>query len=296
MSDRQDKRRLSRVAELIGAELVAMDEGSEIRWRDRIRCEGTNTDGWVVRLGNLGKGRPYLELWLDRYARRGERCFWFGLYSPQHQKLRRLVKKLPDDFQFEHELSDDDYEKVGRSTWLLGKEFTKREFNQPVFEFYYNQIAFYGLFDRTSDRTVKSDRLVARRAVAFFADVLHHLPNAPARREDSGVYQGVENRQVVREHLTRERNRLLAESRKIRDKYRCQTCRMNFEEVYGELGAEVAEAHHIIPLSRLKGKVTTTIDDLITVCSNCHRMLHKMDGKRGDVPRLRKLISKHKRR
>ena len=237
-----------------------------------------------------------MELWLDHYPRRDERCFWFGLYSAQHQKLRRLVKKLPDDFQFERELSDDDYEKVGRGAWLLSKEFTKHEFNQPVFEFYYDQIAFYGLFDRTSDRTVKSDRLVARRAVAFFADVLRHLPDAPARREDSGVYQGVENRQMVREHLTRERNRLLAESRKIRDKYRCQICRMSFEEVYGELGAEFAEAHHIIPLSRLRGKVTTAIDDLITVCSNCHRMLHKMDGKRGDVPRLRKLISKHKRR
>jgi predicted HNH restriction endonuclease len=66
--------------------------------------------------------------------------------------------------------------------------------------------------------------------------------------------------------------------------------------LYGEFGHEFAEAHHIIPLSRLKGPVMTTVDDLITVCANCHRMLHQMDGKSGDIPRLRSIVRRHRKR
>lgn len=42
------------------------------------------------------------------------------------------------------------------------------------------------------------------------------------------------------------------------------------------------------------GKVNT--GGLATVCSNCHRMLHRMDGKRGDVEKLASIIRKHKGR
>lgn len=57
----------------------------------------------------------------------------------------------------------------------------------------------------------------------------------------------------------------------------CKICSFNFGKVYGEWGADWAEVHHLKPLSKNKGeqRETNIHEDLIVVCSNCHRMLHK---------------------
>lgn len=66
-----------------------------------------------------------------------------------------------------------------------------------------------------------------------------------------------------------------------------------FEDAYGKLGREFAEAHHMIPLSQLRGQVRSRMEHLTTVCANCHRMLHRMDGKREDVRKLRLIVRRH---
>lgn len=86
----------------------------------------------------------------------------------------------------------------------------------------------------------------------------------------------------------------MATERKIHDDYQCQVCGLRFVDVYGKLGEGFAEAHHRVPLHRLKGVVKTRMEDLATVCANCHRMLHKMDGKRGDVDKLRAILRPRK--
>lgn len=61
---------------------------------------------------------------------------------------------------------------------------------------------------------------------------------------------------------------------------RCKICKFDFEKVYGSRGKGYIEIHHINPLSNIGEEVN--IDpkvDLIPVCSNCHRMIHrKMDN------------------
>ena len=56
----------------------------------------------------------------------------------------------------------------------------------------------------------------------------------------------------------------------------CKICGFNYEKVYGELGSGYIEIHHINPLSEIKEDHTVNPEtDLIPVCSNCHRMLHR---------------------
>lgn len=58
--------------------------------------------------------------------------------------------------------------------------------------------------------------------------------------------------------------------------FKCEVCGFDFEEVYGEIGKEFIEVHHIKPLSSIGEE--TDIDprtDLICLCSNCHRMIHR---------------------
>jgi hypothetical protein len=54
---------------------------------------------------------------------------------------------------------------------------------------------------------------------------------------------------------------------------RCAVCHFSFERRYGTLGADYIEMHHVTHLH--KGARKTRPRDLIPVCANCHRMLHR---------------------
>lgn len=58
--------------------------------------------------------------------------------------------------------------------------------------------------------------------------------------------------------------------------YKCKICQFDFREVYGAIGKQYIEVHHITPVSMLGPGYVIDIDkDLIPVCANCHAMLHK---------------------
>lgn len=81
-------------------------------------------------------------------------------------------------------------------------------------------------------------------------------------------------------HKQKERNRGLikiAKERQIQkdSKLCCQICNFSFLDAYGQIGEGFIEAHHIYPISELTAETKTKIEDLIFVCSNCHRMLHR---------------------
>ncbi|MEN5174287.1 MULTISPECIES: HNH endonuclease [Acinetobacter] len=84
----------------------------------------------------------------------------------------------------------------------------------------------------------------------------------------------------IREHLVRERNLNIIKQKKKKvlsdlKKLECEVCHFDFKKVYGEIGEEFCEVHHLIPLSKAIGIVETKLEDLAIVCSNCHRMLHR---------------------
>ncbi|RWS40118.1 restriction endonuclease [Bacillus mycoides] len=90
-----------------------------------------------------------------------------------------------------------------------------------------------------------------------------------------------EGRQILRTHLSYERNSKVIRLAKERFKQQhdgklfCEICGFDFHKVYGELGKDYIEGHHTIPISQLKEGEKTKIEDIIMVCSNCHRMLHR---------------------
>ena len=85
----------------------------------------------------------------------------------------------------------------------------------------------------------------------------------------------------LRSHYRRERSRKLINQKKEQYKklngtLRCEICRLSFEDVYPKsLGENFIEVHHKTPLSQINKVVRTTVDDLILVCANCHRMIHR---------------------
>lgn len=76
---------------------------------------------------------------------------------------------------------------------------------------------------------------------------------------------------------------------------KCKTCGFDFEDAYGELGREFIEIHHIKPLYSLTEEAEVNPStDLVPLCSNCHRMIHRSRSKIITVAELQKIIDVQK--
>ena len=275
-------------AKSVATALKPHSRGTQLRLRAPSRVVGMETGGWRAVLGRLGKS-VRLELWLDRYSGHAERKFWAGFYAPRKPPvLEKITKKVSRNLWPTRTFSDDDWT-VQNGVDTLARRLKRSEFDVPIFENYWDS-TYFGIYDWTEGASETRTADFCSRAVAFFEDVARSLPGAPHSDEQRDVYPQEENRTRVVSHLQRERSRLLAADRKLLDKYKCQVCGFRFQDDYGRLGEDFAEAHHRVPLAQLHGRVKTTIDDLGTVCANCHRMLHKMAGEREDIAKLRAIV------
>ncbi len=72
---------------------------------------------------------------------------------------------------------------------------------------------------------------------------------------------------------------------------KCQICGFDFKNKYGYIGENYIEVHHKKPLFSLDEKLIPNPEtDLVTICSNCHRMIHR---KKNDIitpEKLKKII------
>src|SRR5258706_10335091 len=91
--------------------------------------------------------------------------------------------------------------------------------------------------------------------------------------------------------LRLERKSGAAKRAKARYGYKCQACSMSFSDMYGDIGAEFIEAHHLVPLSDIEPgeKRVYTPDHFAVLWSNCHRMIHRWPDP-GDFDGFRRMI------
>jgi len=94
-------------------------------------------------------------------------------------------------------------------------------------------------------------------------------------------YSVLEGSKQLKSHYRRERSSKLIALKKeqyqrVHGFLACEICGFTFEKIYPEsLNKGFIEAHHKVPLSKIDSVVKTTLDDLLLVCSNCHRMIHR---------------------
>ncbi len=83
------------------------------------------------------------------------------------------------------------------------------------------------------------------------------------------------------EHRMRERSANLVRQAKSRFKHQhgrlfCELCRFDFADVYGAVGEDFIEAHHIKHVAQMRVGEKTKVEDLMMLCANCHRMAHRL--------------------
>ena len=101
------------------------------------------------------------------------------------------------------------------------------------------------------------------------------IPQIPDEEEE-----GNEGQILSRVHRYRERDKTLVTKKKnsfLKEYPRlfCQGCGFDFEKKYGIRGKDYIECHHTKPVSELAVGETTKLADLILLCSNCHRIVHR---------------------
>jgi predicted HNH restriction endonuclease len=102
----------------------------------------------------------------------------------------------------------------------------------------------------------------------------------------SGTAKGVTERAAYVWQQSLERDSRAAKLAKAHHGYQCQACDIMFSSVYGSIGDDFVEAHHLVPLSdiELGAERTYTPDDFAVLCSNCHRMIHRWPDPSNPTP------------
>lgn len=182
-----------------------------------------------------------------------------------------------------------------RYTWYLAaptNAYTKNMYNK-LFEFYkkipsaydkqvVEQKAYLGSFTRSK----KSGYLFIENGSldelqdkfldfikALYESVEYRIELKPRQKkeiifdlEDVEAEEGYKEDKI---YLYTTRNRDIVNKRKQLDDYTCQICGFKFELN----GKKIIECHHLNPLSEGEARITK-IEDLVSVCPTCHRIIH----------------------
>jgi predicted HNH restriction endonuclease len=85
-----------------------------------------------------------------------------------------------------------------------------------------------------------------------------------------------EGTQFYSRHLEHERSAALVNAVKEKARkdglYFCQVCKADFQKIYG---IEYIECHHTKPVSTMSPGEQTKLEDVVLLCANCHRAVHK---------------------
>ena len=113
--------------------------------------------------------------------------------------------------------------------------------------------------------------------------------------EDSELQSFTEGKKRVIISTKIERDKKLREEAIKIFGYNCAVCNFNFEEKYGAWGHNFVEVHHIQPLSELNGeeRELNPLRDLIVLCANCHRMVHRKKGTTLTAEELKSKLGKN---
>lgn len=102
----------------------------------------------------------------------------------------------------------------------------------------------------------------------------------------------VEGKPYVQYGIKYERNQALRnEAIKIHGTT-CKVCGFDFKAKYGDLGEGFIEIHHLKPMFSIKREIKVNPQkDLVPLCSNCHKMIHRNTKKPLTIKELTKIVN-----
>jgi hypothetical protein len=258
----------------------AIKQGSADYLPLRDSIHNTSTGGIRTSIARAKQTR--LELWHDQYAQHPKLRLWYGYYWPSWHSFNAAFGHWREYVQREFVRWDSDA--TSTIPYHFKRNLQPSEFGRPFLEHYRSSDEFFfGCFDLRSK--------VSTSLIGDISKFFHLSLTSQSTIEVGHIYprktKHLEKLEVQRltKALVFDRSSPVAKERKKRDGYKCHICGFDFALVYPGLGSKFAEAHHIEPLGRAKkAKVRVRISNLRTLCSNCHRMVHRAESKLGGNP------------
>lgn len=122
-----------------------------------------------------------------------------------------------------------------------------------------------------------------------------HVPAAaPSLSLDVDIHTAVatEGGRRLVSHLECERDRkIVLTKKKQATLLDCEVCGFSFSRAYGSAASDYCEIHHLLPLSNVKHRTQTKLEDLAILCANCHRVIH-LRNPPYTLPQVRNMIAK----
>lgn len=148
------------------------------------------------------------------------------------------------------------------SVELTPDDFLSRDSGKGSFEIKFQSFPFY---DPDDDNRVE---VVSAHVNELWAMFLSLIPYTI-----QGEKEGTQYEKTITKHERNPINRKLCLQLKG---YACAVCGMLFEDVYGKIGHNFIEIHHINPVSEMgDDHIVDVINELVPLCSNCHSMAHR---------------------
>lgn len=117
-------------------------------------------------------------------------------------------------------------------------------------------------------------------------------PQPPAQVNTTAML--VEGATVQQTIDRRERNKQAREECIALKGCRCMVCGFDFETVYGPVGRNYIEVHHLKPISQTDDEHEVSVDDLVPLCANCHAMAHRRSPEPFTPEELKAMIDAQK--
>jgi 5-methylcytosine-specific restriction protein A len=253
---------------------------------DAIKCAVFKVIGVKVsaRIDNSQPRRSLL-VWFENYSRQGGALFSirptglsrhivsmsFGVYAQeciehintnasdeQYATARGLLKNLAENYK----VSLEEDENIDEWKASLGSLI---------------EIEVKDVDAQNDEEYIKSSVIkVMVPLMAMVAELIGYTEEEPASEDEIvGLEEGDVLLATVKRRERNPRNRILCLS--IHGE-RCGICGMDPKLKYGEEFGRILEVHHIHPLSKSNGPmVYNPSTDLIPLCPNCHRAVHRSD-------------------
>lgn len=136
-------------------------------------------------------------------------------------------------------------------------------------------------FEETSSPKLTRDSPIAmqvrarRKLSSQSTELLAHVLSTKIKQEEH-KFEVLEGKTTLVTLSKRERDPKLRSSALARRGTVCEICSFDFAKTYGEFAENCVQVHHIKPLSTAgHDGVTTTSDDVLVICPNCHSALHR---------------------
>ena len=278
-------------------EQVKINEGPNYRKQiDLGQIEGlpvyTFTDTQKIVLGSMPSARYFTTI-LE-----GLKECYSGIYSDEALAIYLIDAILPGNLfhvaraikESEHYLSNEQISEltgfeiatvIDSTTWLVEHDVIQQD-RRSVNSGHHisNHEAFFFTVDSPC----------ARGLLKVMVDIISGFKGESAEEIFEGEAEGSRH-SVLSSRIERSaRNR--TEAIKLHG-YKCQVCGFDFESTYGTLGKNYIEVHHINPLAEQDGEhIVNPETDLVCLCANCHRMIHRNRNQVLTVDELRNIINR----